>query len=237
MSRLFVPGSNQYLDIVDSSVLNGVVNMTVLAWVYKLATSTDFRTIISHRNGGGGWSFRLSSNATGNFLQFLRGGITSHTSTLTINASEWVFVAMARRAGAVRFARYQAGAWTYDEVGSGDTTNVATGNWIGTVDGGPNDLWDGRVGHVGVYIGDTLSDDDIDDFRTGTFAGIAATYDFFMPICGFQDPEPDFSANNLDGTLVNNPLCAEEPPGLDECPPCPGVVTGAVKLPYLGVGP
>lgn len=220
MARNF-DGTDDYINLGNLNI-DPTSPMTMGAWMYTNnvantpADSTRER-IISRENGTSvGYYFCLH----GANLQFVRRGNSPTTGVVSVSVSTWVFAAVrCQTNGANTDLDYLKcdlnGNLTTSSASDNFNTYTPTpsNTWIGRDRGGgaQDEEWDGKLAHVGVWLGDYLSDAEMKAYAFFGIRAVGRTPDMYVPIYGTASGEPELGGRGVNGT-VSGTTYSDHPP-------------------------
>lgn len=198
-------GSSGKVDGGSVPALDGAVAMTVACWTYpdNLGSPTPRACMVSNYHDGGansGWSFDLAqTSGLLRFEQYSNGSATA--AAVAATAGAWQYVAAVRSSGNMRFIKVAAGVLSAENVSMTNGLNGSNSFYVGWIrDQGSFYLFNGKICEVSVWIGSSLTDDEI---RASAFHGPLASGHkptLYWPLRGLASPEPDLSGNKYNGT-------------------------------------
>jgi hypothetical protein len=200
-------GSTSSIDLGVSSLLDPVFPMTVGCWINYDVIALNGGYVFCHgRAGTGGWAFIIRSTGT-SFTKL--GAVQIDSPSLSLVSGTWFFVSATVTSTNVRFLSMTTGLTVVTADVANAAAFVATANdeniigYLVAAGGTPtaDTRFDGRIQHLGVWIGDALTDAQLIGFARNGLDDVPQTEDLFMPLCGLYSPEPDLSANAFRGTL------------------------------------
>ena len=212
MARDF-DGSTGYLALGDPTNLAGTRPMTIGAWI-RTDTTTGAHRIFSYYASGvnRGWSYG-QFGANQRFTIHGVADVDSSSAGVQLATSTWYFIAAALSSTNVKFVRIAADGTinTQDVANSSAHTGTPTDGRIAAI-AGTSAFVDGRLCHLGIWLGDELS---ADELRAFAFAGpyaLGRVPDGYWPIWGQASPEPDLSGSAKNGTLNGTAGLADHAP-------------------------
>lgn len=221
MARDF-DGSSGYLDLGSRSALDPSFPLTVGAWIRPDTHPANGGYIFAQgRQSTSGFALATLSSTAPHRLQFVKPGAAGiSATTVSLTNSVWQFVAAVVTSTNVRFIVITAaGSLSAENVA--DSTAFATSandeTIVGylTASGGgatANTRFDGRIAHLGVFIGEALTDAQVKAFAFGGPSAVGHRPDVFLPIWGVASPEADLSGNAFNGTVNGTAPAADGPP-------------------------
>jgi hypothetical protein len=218
-------GTSDQLDIGDATEIDiSTLSATVGAWVWAdtLNNSTFHHCIIGRGRGStSGWKFGFGgSNANGRMI-FTKKQVADIQSGVSFAPSTgaWFFCAAVLSSTQVRFVKITAAGTlttsTTSNSSAMDNTPAPSEARIGcdrSSGGADTDWFDGKIAHVGVWIGDELTDDELKAYAFGGLWAVGRQPDGYWPLWGVASPEPDLTASQNHGTVTGATLASVHPP-------------------------
>jgi hypothetical protein len=202
MSRDITPGS--YIECGNPTKLRtgaGPAAGTYAAWVWPDALSSGVGWIHTYGDQWG-WGF---NGANLRFTKFL---VVDIPSTLGFVVGAWQFAAVVAAAANIRYLRMTAdGVVTTRDVADGNTMTLGpTVNRIGTYGAEQGDM---TLAHMGIWINQFLSDNELCCFARGVFPRQPT---FYAPLWGATYPEADLTPDRASLTQVGAVGVRGQPP-------------------------
>ncbi|MFZ1618526.1 MAG: LamG domain-containing protein [Flavobacteriales bacterium] len=203
-SAVNLDGTNDYIELGDSSAFEPGLNLTISAWIYPTAAGVHPGIVVksaSYNEASAKYSFYLYSSSRQ--LGFAMGG-TIRTSNLTVPLNQWSFVAISQNsAGMTFYLNGQTYSAAVAALPSYSTETLNIGSWASSASPA---TFTGSIDEVRLYNRGLSVDELTALYRLTTPTGVDATFDGYWSFDGSTISGTtlyDLSGRGKHGSLLN----------------------------------